>query len=112
MLTKHIEYLKVACSKHFNDIKKAKKRKDYYWLDRVNVIHNELIVILCVIFSVFYVCGKFLSIRNSISDTITISSIILGVVGVLIGLLISMKEDSKFFISAKKLVKMISFIKT
>lgn len=102
MLTKHIEYLKVASSKHFNDIKKAKKRKDYYWLDRVNVIHNELIVILCVIFSVFYVCGKFLSIRNSISDTITISSIILGVVGVLIGLLISMKEDSKFFISAKK----------
>ena len=55
-----------------------------------------------MIFTVFYVCGKFLSIRNSISDTITISSIILGVVGVLIGLLISMKEDSKFFISAEK----------
>jgi len=103
MLTKYIEYIKSAFIKHFKDIKKiAEKRKNYYWLDIINVIHNEIIIILCSIFSVFYVCGKFLSIRNSISDTIAISSIILGVVGVLIGLLISMKADSTFFISAKK----------
>lgn len=102
MLTKHIECIKLTCSNHFENIKKIKKNKDYYWLDKVNIIHNEIIFIICVIFSIFYVCGNFLSIRNSISDTIAISSIILGVVGVLIGLLITMKEDSKFFISAKK----------
>ncbi|MCS8593060.1 hypothetical protein [Enterococcus faecium] len=112
MLTKHFKYIRKVSRKHFNDVKKAIERKDYYWLDRVNVVHNELILIFCIVFSSFYMCGKFLSIRNSISDTITISSIILGVIGVLIGLLISMKEDSTFFVNAAKVGKDDFFYKS
>lgn len=62
-----------------------------------------VIAILLGLAMLFLYNNKFmLSIRGAISDTISFSSIVLGILGLLIGLLISLKDDSFFFKQAKK----------
>ncbi|MCT0078053.1 hypothetical protein EFK95_00345 [Lactococcus lactis subsp. lactis] len=79
--------------------------KNYDFIDKVNIYHNEIIILSCVIFVCLYMTKIFSTIRNTISDTITFSSIILGILGVLIGILIGLEENSTFFKKAKKFDK-------
>lgn len=73
--------------------------------DKINGFINELSLLICIIFAFFYYNNGFISIREVISDTISLSSIILGILGVLLGLLISLQEDSSFFKKAKEINK-------
>ncbi|EGP5108774.1 hypothetical protein MM669_001633 [Enterococcus faecium] len=71
-------------------------------LDKIDYLRYVIDIILCIIVLVAYNKKYMLSIRGAISDTISFSSITLGVLGVLIGLLMSLKEESIFFKKAQK----------
>ena len=71
-------------------------------VDKVDYFRYVLIIFICLFLVFIYKNGYMLSIRGAISDTISFSSIILGILGLLIGLLMSLKEDSIFFRRAKK----------
>lgn len=72
-------------------------------VDKINGFINEISLLMCIIFAFFYQNNSFVSIREAVSDTISLSSIILGVLGVLLGLLVSLQEDSPFFKKAKEI---------
>lgn len=74
------------------------------WIDFTEKFKIFIFLVISAIFAIIYVKGRFKSIRNCTSDVIAISSIILGILGVFIGLLISMKSSD--FI--KKLNKNLS----
>lgn len=59
-------------------------------------------MLFSLLFVVFYKAGLIQSIRFGVSDVITISSIILGILGVFIGVLIGQHENSKFFKITKR----------
>lgn len=80
--------------KHYGRIKRF---KNYDTLDKINIYHNEIIFILGFAFVYFYLNEQFSTIRNALSDTISFSSIIMGVIGVLIGVLIALEGNSSFF---------------
>ncbi len=90
--------LKIA--KHYK-VKKH-KFKNANNLDKLNLFHSEIAVFLCLTFSIIYHYHMFATVRNALSDTIALSSIILGIIGVLIGILIGLSEDSDFFKKAAK----------
>lgn len=79
--------------------------KDGNYEDIINTSINEIAIILAVIFSLMYSINMLSSLRNIVSDTIALSSIILGILGVLLGLLINLKEDSPFFKKAEAINK-------
>lgn len=72
------------------------------WIDKIDYFRYVITGIICVFMVCMYNQKYMLSIRGAISDTISFSSIILGILGLLIGLLMSLKEDSLFFKRAQK----------
>lgn len=92
-LNKHI-------CKYFKNKKTAMNDGDS--LDIINSWINEISIVLCLFFSMLYYSDGLNSVRAIVSDTISVSSILLGILGVLIGILISLKEDSIFFKKAKE----------
>lgn len=72
------------------------------WIDKIDYFRYAVTIIICLGLVCIYKKGYLLSIRGAISDTISFSSIILGILGLLIGLLMSLREDSIFFKKAKK----------
>lgn len=93
-VSKVLGHLCKGMKQHCKNLKRLMKLTN---LDKINILQNELIILLCLGFNVLYSNSFFYSIRNIISDTIALSSIILGILGVLIGILIGFKEDSDFF---------------
>lgn len=87
---------------HYDYVKVLSK---YSILDKINILQNELILLICILFIFLYYNSVFSSVRNIVSDTVSLSSIILGILGVLIGILISLKENSDFFKKAVSLEK-------
>ncbi|MDT2612789.1 hypothetical protein [Enterococcus dongliensis] len=71
-------------------------------IDIIDYLRYVVTIILCFVMMCVYNLKYLLSIRGAISNTISFSSIILGILGLLIGLLMSLKEDSLFFKQAKK----------
>lgn len=71
-------------------------------IDIIDFFRYYIITIFCFILVILYNRAYMLSIRGAISDTISFSSIILGILGLLIGLLMSLRDDSIFFKQAKK----------
>ncbi|HCM86214.1 MAG TPA: hypothetical protein DIT08_09140 [Enterococcus sp.] len=71
-------------------------------IDKFDYFRYVFAIISCCFMVYFYNQKYMLSIRGAISDTISFSSIILGILGLLIGMLMSLKEDSVFFKQAKK----------
>lgn len=72
------------------------------FIDIIDFFRYIIAMFVCIFLVYFYQKSYMLSIRGAISDTISFSSIILGILGLLIGLLMSLKEDSIFFKQAKK----------
>lgn len=85
--------------KHYGRIKKL---NNYDTLDKINLFHNEIILAIGLVFIYFYLHKHFSTIRNALSDTISFSSIIMGVLGVLIGILIALDSSSSFFKKAEQ----------
>lgn len=100
-----VEILKKLFSKLIEHYKRKKQFKNYDFLDKFNIYHNEYLISICIIFVCLYMTRIFSTVRNAVSDTITFSSIILGIIGVLIGILIGLEENSRFFNRAKKFKK-------
>lgn len=71
-------------------------------IDKIDYFRYFFALVLCLLMVYFYNQKYLLSIRGAISDTISFSSVILGILGLLIGLLMSLKEDSLFFKQTKK----------
>ncbi|MGM0168034.1 hypothetical protein IGI39_003046 [Enterococcus sp. AZ135] len=80
--------------------KKILKKGDL--IDKIDYFRYFITIIICLSLVCIYKKGYMLSIRGAISDTIAFSSIILGILGLLIGLLMSLREDSIFFKKARK----------
>lgn len=76
--------------------------KDGHLIDKIDYFRYVIAIFICFITVVIYANEYMLSIRGAISDTISYSSIVLGIIGLLIGLLISLKEDSIFFERAER----------
>lgn len=72
------------------------------WLDKINLLRYCIAIFIMSVMIYLYSKGYFQSIRGTVSDTISLSSITLGILGVLIGLLINMNDDSPFFKEVKK----------
>lgn len=85
--------------KYLNRARKVLKKGDL--VDKIDFFRYIIIIFVCVILVVIYNYAYMLSIRGAISDTISFSSIILGILGLLIGLLMSLREDSIFFKKAE-----------
>lgn len=66
-------------------------------IDKFNIINYAVFFCFSIVGIFFYCKGYLKSIRFGISDTIAVSSIILGILGVFIGILIGQRENSKFF---------------
>lgn len=79
-------------------------------VDKVDYFRYVLIIFICLFLVFIYKNGYMLSIRGAISDTISFSSIILGILGLLIGLLMSLKEDSIFSEELRNLIWIQIFI--
>ncbi|VDG20641.1 hypothetical protein MUDAN_BIHEEGNE_02250 [Lactiplantibacillus mudanjiangensis] len=71
-------------------------------IDKFNIINYGVFGVFSVLGASLYAKGCLKSVRLGVSDTITVSSIILGILGVFIGILIGQHENSKFFKAAKK----------
>lgn len=76
--------------------------KNGHLVDKIDAVRYFITVFICSITVCIYANNYMLSIRGAISDTISFSSIILGIIGLLIGLLMNLKEDSIFFKRAKR----------
>lgn len=66
-------------------------------IDKFNMINYAVFGVFSLAGIFLYANGWLKSVRLGISDTITVSSIILGILGVFIGILIGQHENSKFF---------------
>lgn len=99
--------MKIKLKVYFKAYKDKKKKilNEGNLEDKVNGLINEISLIICIVFGFLYHNNAFISIREAISDTISLSSIILGILGVLLGQLVSLREDSPFFKRAKEIDK-------
>lgn len=100
-----VKILKKLFNKLIEHYKRKKQFKNYDFLDKINIYHNEYLILICIVFVGLYMTRIFSTVRNAVSDTITFSSIILGIIGVLIGILIGLEENSRFFKKAKNFNK-------
>lgn len=76
--------------------------KNGHLVDKIDAVRYYIAGLMCLFTVCIYTNNYMLSIRGAISDTISFSSIILGIIGLLIGLLMNLKEDSIFFKRAKR----------
>lgn len=60
-----------------------------------------LFIIILIIVGCFVIFAPLSSFRNLTSDSITISSILLAILGIFLGILLNLKDDSIFFRRAK-----------
>lgn len=100
-----VKILKKVFSNLSMHYKRKKQFNNYDFLDRFNIYHNEYLVLICLVFVGLYMTRIFSTVRNAVSDTITFSSIILGIIGVLIGILMGLEENSRFFKKSQKFNK-------
>ncbi|MBT9655996.1 hypothetical protein [Lactiplantibacillus plantarum] len=71
-------------------------------IDKFNVVNYGVFGIFSIASVILYRNGFLKSVRFGISDTITVSSIILGILGIFIGILIGQHENSNFFRAVKR----------
>lgn len=72
------------------------------FLDKIEYFKIEISFVISSILAYCYLAGDFNSVRVGLSDVLTLSSIILGILGVFIAILMSAKEGSPFFEKAAK----------
>lgn len=99
---KHFEKIFNNVLKHYTNVIKSYKNKEINLYDKINIARFELTLFFALIGGGFYAKGMLRSIRLGIGDSITISSIFLGILGVFIGVLIGEKKNSKFFKAASE----------